>query len=157
MLKNENNYYNREFTLRRTTTHLINFLDSKASKKHKFNIITNKNNKAIKDLKQISKLKNVNLQKYFSFNCFQLNTMFSKIFFFSLKPLLFFISIIQMILILKKDTSDIVLLNCGGYGDFRSEMAGAIASKLLGKKNISTNSSLLFSTKNMENYTKDDR
>lgn len=119
-----------------TTTHLINFLDNNISKKHEFNIITNKNNKALKDLHQISKLKNVNLKTYFSFNCFRINTIFLKMIFFSLKPLLFFISIIQMIIILKKDKSDIVLLNCGGYGDFRSELAGAIASKLLGKKKI---------------------
>ena len=41
-----------------------------------------------------------------------------------------------MFFILKKISSDVTLLNCGGYGDFRTEMAGAIALKLLKRKNF---------------------
>ena len=41
-----------------------------------------------------------------------------------------------MFLILKKVDSDVTLLNCGGYGDFRSEMASAIALKLLKRKKL---------------------
>ena len=40
-----------------------------------------------------------------------------------------------MYLILKKYRFDI-LMGCGGYGDFRSEMASVLAGQLLGIKNI---------------------
>ena len=74
-----------------------------------------------------------------------------KVIFFIIKPLVFFFSIIQMFLILKKVDSDVTLLNCGGYGDFRSEMASAIALKLLKKeKTIFINSSLLLKTYTLE-------
>ena len=39
-----------------------------------------------------------------------------------------------MFIILKNIKSEVVLLNCGGYGDFRSEMAAAISLKFLEKK-----------------------
>ena len=56
-----------------------------------------------------------------------------------------------MFFILKKIESDVTLLNCGGYGDFRSEMASAIALKLLKrKKTIFINSSLLYKTYTLE-------
>ena len=38
--------------------------------------------------------------------------------------------------ILKRYKFDILLGNCGGYGDFRSEMASVLAGKILGIKNI---------------------
>ena len=119
-----------------TTSHLINFMNSKACRKYYFKIITNKNNAGIKNIN-----KNCKSKKFEIINFNSLNTLVSKLFllkviFFIIKPLLFFFSIIQMFLILKKIDSDVTLLNCGGYGDFRSEMASAIALKLLKRKKL---------------------
>lgn len=119
-----------------TTSHLINFINSKACRKYYFKIITNKNNSGIKNIRKSCKS-----NKFEIVNFYSLNTLVSKIFlvkviFFVTKPLLFVFSIIQMFFILKKINSDVILLNCGGYGDFRSEMASAIALKLLKRKNL---------------------
>lgn len=54
-----------------------------------------------------------------------------KIFFFIIRPILFIISIIQFYFLIKKFKFDILLGNCGGYGDFRSELAGILASSFL--------------------------
>ncbi len=119
-----------------TTTHLINFINSKVCKNYSFKIITNKNNKAIKNIKESCNLSKIQIIQFNSLNALQSESYFIKLIFFSLKPLLFLLSIIQMIFLLKKIKFDTILLNCGGYGDFRSEMAGAIASKFLKKKNL---------------------
>lgn len=118
------------------TTHLINFINSKICNNYKFFFITNKNNEAISNIKKSCKKKKIKLIKYSSLNVFLTRYNLLKFLFFSLKPLFFIFSIIQMLFILKKINSDIILLNCGGYGDFRTEMAAAISSKLLRKKNI---------------------
>ena len=119
-----------------TTTHLINFINSKACKNYSFKIITNKNNEAIKNIKKSCSLNKIEIIQFNSFNALQPSSYFSKSIFFLIKPVLFLLSIIQMIFILKKIKSDTILLDCGGYGDFRSEMAGAIALKLLKRKNF---------------------
>ena len=41
-----------------------------------------------------------------------------------------------MIIILKKISFDTFIGNCGGYGNFRTEVAGIIAAKILRKKKI---------------------
>ena len=45
--------------------------------------------------------------------------------------MLFIISIFQFYYILKKFKFDILLAECGGYGDFRSELSGLLASNFL--------------------------
>ena len=117
-----------------TTTHLINFINSKVCKNYSFKIITNKSNKGIKNIKESCNLNKIEIIQYNSLNALQPSSYFTKLIFFSIKPILFLLSIIQMIFILKKIKFDTILLNCGGYGDFRSEMAGAIALKFLKKK-----------------------
>ena len=41
-----------------------------------------------------------------------------------------------MVKILRNKKFDTILANCGGFGSFRSEIAGIFAAKLLGYKNI---------------------
>ena len=119
-----------------TTTHLINFINSKSCKDYKFKIITNKNNSAIDTIKKSCDKKQISVIEYQSLNCLELKSIILKVLFFIFKPILFFLSIIQMFIILKNIKSEVVLLNCGGYGDFRSEMAAAISLKFLEKKKI---------------------
>ena len=69
-------------------------------------------------------------------NNFILRHIYQKIIFHSLRPILFVISIFQMIKIFKKNKFDIILANCGGFGDFRSEISGVFAAKFLKNENI---------------------
>ena len=119
-----------------TTSHLINFINSRACRKYYFKIITNKNNAGIKNIKKSCQSNKFEIINFNSFNTLVSKIFLFKVIFFVTKPLLFLFSIIQMFFILRKIESDVTLLNCGGYGDFRSEMASAIALKLLKRKNL---------------------
>ncbi len=119
-----------------TTTHLINLINSEKFRNKKFIIITNKGNKAVKNILSSCKKRRIKILYYtslffpfFSIKLFKLSHYF-------LKPLLFPISIFQMHQILKKIKYDLLLANFGGYGDFRSELSGVIASKILNRKNL---------------------
>ena len=57
-----------------TTTHLLNFINSKTCKKYKFRIITNKNNVAIQSIKKTCDMERVKIVQYQSFNYFQLQS-----------------------------------------------------------------------------------
>jgi len=118
-----------------TTTHLINFLNSNHFKKKQFIILTNRNNQAIHQIKKDVKSKNFKFFFYNSFNITLSKFLFFRIIFIIFKPILFLISIFQMYFILKKLNYDLLFAICGGYGDFRSETAGLIASRLLKFKN----------------------
>ena len=119
-----------------TTSHLINFINSRACRKYFFKIITNKNNAGIKNIKESCKSNKYEIINFNSLNTLESKMFIFKVIFFLNRPLLFILSIIQMFIILKKINSDVILLNCGGYGDFRSEIAGAIALKLLKRENL---------------------
>ena len=119
-----------------TMTHLINLINSSKFKNKNFTIITNRNNKAKKQIIKYSKNKNMELIYYNSLNeIFFKNPLF-KIIYNLLKPFLFLISIFQMISILKKLDFDLLLADCGGYGNFRTEVASIIAGKILKKTNM---------------------
>lgn len=113
------------------TSHLQNFLNDKTFKKDKFIIFTNKNNKAIPFLKKKIKSANIKFEYFNSMNVLFFDNYILKIFFFIIRPILFIISIIQFYFLIKKFKFDILLGNCGGYGDFRSELAGILASSFL--------------------------
>lgn len=118
------------------TTHLINLIKSRKFSECEFLIITNKTNKAIKQITKELDKKNIKIKFYDSFNAIVEKNFISKLFLLTFKPLLFIFSIIRMYNILKKTSYDILLANCGGYGNFRDEMASVIASRILMKKNI---------------------
>ena len=119
-----------------TTTHLISLINSVQFKGVKFVIITNKTNLAVKDILNSCNKNKIKIIYYNSFNVIKLNNIFLKILFFLFKPVLFLISIYQMYCIIKKYDFDILLADCGGYGDFRSEMASIFASRILGRTNL---------------------
>ncbi len=118
------------------TTHLINLLNSQAFRQFKIILITNKTNAGIKNIINSCNIKRIEIIFYDSFNAFKTENIFLKFLIISFKPVLFIISFFQMYLILKKYKFDILMGNCGGYGDFRSEMASVLAGKILGIKNI---------------------
>ena len=118
------------------TTHLTNLLNSKAFRQFEIILITNKTNEGVKNIINSCKTKNIKIVFYNSLNTFKIDNIFLKFLIIIFKPILFVISFFQMYLILKKYRFDILMGNCGGYGDFRSEMASVLAGQLLGIKNI---------------------
>ena len=118
------------------TTHLLTLINNKKFKHTQFTIITNKTNNAVKSILKSCNKKQVKIIYYHTLNVTLAKSNFLKLFFFIIKPLLFLISIRQMYKILDKVNYDLLLANCGGYGDFRSEMASIFASRLLKKRNI---------------------
>ena len=118
------------------TTQLINLINSKNFRRVKFNLITNKNNLELKRLNKECDKNKVNIILYNSILAPNLKIKFCKILFLLLKPFLFALSVLQMFFLLKKINSDIFLANCGGYGDFRSELSGLLAARICGKKNL---------------------
>ena len=118
------------------TTHLINLINSKKFKDVKFIIITNTTNTAVKHLIRSCDKNKIKIIYYISLNNFILNNFLLKLLFHIFRPFLFFISIFQMIIILKKINFDTLIGNCGGYGNFRTEVAGILASKILRKKKL---------------------
>ena len=115
---------------------MISLLNSKAFRKFKITLITNKTNEGVKNIVNSCKTKKIDIIFYNSLNSFKIDNIFLKFLFITLKPILFLISFFQMYSILKRYKFDILLGNCGGYGDFRSEMASVLAGKILGIKNI---------------------
>jgi glycosyltransferase involved in cell wall biosynthesis len=64
-----------------------------------------------------------------SFNSIQSNFFLFKILIIIFKPLLFLFSILQTYFLIKNYKFDVFLGQCGGYGDFRTEMASLFSSK----------------------------
>ncbi len=118
------------------TTHLIGLLKSKRFRNYEILIITNNSNKAIEQIKKEINYKKIKYLSYYSFNSISSDIFLIKVFLLLFKPLLFLLSFFQMIVIVKKISFDALLANCGGYGNFRDEMAGILACKALNKKNI---------------------
>ena len=113
------------------TTHLENLLNNKVFKNFQFVIITNKTNKASKILKKRLTNKKVEFKYYNSLNVIYFQNKLIKITFFLLRPFLFIVSIFQFYFLLKKYKFNLLLAQCGGYGDFRSEISGLLAGKIL--------------------------
>lgn len=117
------------------TTHLQTLINNKLFAKTNFILITNKSNKAIGNSFK-NKNKNIKIVFYNSLNIFDVSSKILKILFLAFKPFLFLLSIIQMYKIFKDIKFDLLIANCGGYGDFRSEMACLIANKVLKNQKI---------------------
>ncbi len=118
-----------------TTTHLINLVNSKEFKKTNITILTNSDNEGVKDLKKNVKNNKVQIKLFDTLNGHVSKFFLIKLFLLIFKPLIFLISIIQFKNYLKNLDYDFLIANCGGYGNFRTEVASIIASKINGKNN----------------------
>ena len=73
------------------TTHLINLINSKQFMNNEFIIITNKSNKAVKQITKNIKNRKITFQFYNSYNLLSSKNFIIKIFLIILKPVFFFI------------------------------------------------------------------
>ena len=112
-------------------TYLYNLINTESFSKINIVIFTNKNNLGAQALSKNLGEKKVSFVYFSSINQFTAKNIFFKILLFLLKPLLFFISIFQFYFILRNYKFDVFMGQCGGYGDFRSEMAGMFVAKFL--------------------------
>ena len=94
-------------------------------------IFSNKNNKGLKRFIRSNKNLSLEIIEYNSILNFQFdNQIINKLYYF-LKPLFFIYTYYQLKNLLKKKKYDAYLGICGGYGQIRGEMAGALSASSL--------------------------
>ena len=113
-------------------TYLYNLINTKTFNEIDVVIFTNKNNLGAKRLFKNLKGKKVGLVYFNSLNSFAPHNIFFKILLNLLKPLFFLVSIFQFYFLLRNYKFEVFMGQCGGYGDFRSEMASIFIAKFLG-------------------------
>ncbi len=115
-----------------TDTLLSNLINTEAFKEINLVIFTNKKNLGAKRLLKNLKDKKVDLVYFNSLITLASNNIILKILLNLIKPILFLISIFQFYFILRNYKFQVFIGMCGGYGNFRSEMASIFIAKFLG-------------------------
>ena len=113
------------------STFLENLINSQSFKLVNFVIFTNKSNLDSSRIKKNFKNKNVKIVYFNSLNTFQFNNYLLKVLYLIGRPIFFIFSILQFLMLLRNYTFDIFIANCGGFGNFRSEIAALISCKIL--------------------------
>ena len=112
-------------------SYLKYLLQSRAFLDKQITIFTNSENKGakflIKDLSQQKNIKFIFFNSFFVFN--RKRSFLEKLIYYFLKPFLLIIAIFRFKKILSNSSYDILLCECGNYGNFRSEQAAILASK----------------------------
>tara|TARA_B110000438_G_C15810928_1_gene649597 strand:+ start:1893 stop:3131 length:1239 start_codon:yes stop_codon:yes gene_type:complete len=115
-----------------TDTLLSNLINTDAFKEINVVIFTNKKNLGAKRFLKNLKNKKVDLVYFNSLITLASNNIILKILLNLLKPISFLISIFQFYFILRNYKFQVFIGMCGGYGNFRSEMASIFIAKFLG-------------------------
>jgi glycosyltransferase involved in cell wall biosynthesis len=113
------------------STFLENLINSQSFKLINFVIFTNKSNLDSARIKKNFKNKNVKIVYFNSLNTLQFNNYLLKVLYLIGRPIFFIFSILQFLILLRNYTFDIFIANCGGFGNFRSEIAALISCKIL--------------------------
>ncbi len=112
-------------------SYLNYLLNNRMFEKIKVTIFSNKNNKGLKRFIRSNKNLSLEIIEYNSILNFQFdNQIINKLYYF-LKPLFFILTYYQLKNLLKKKKYDAYLGICGGYGQIRGEMAGALSASSL--------------------------
>tara|TARA_B100001057_G_scaffold492224_2_gene584173 strand:+ start:16879 stop:18066 length:1188 start_codon:yes stop_codon:yes gene_type:complete len=113
------------------STNLASLINSRSFKKNKIIVFTNESNKAIKRFKILVKNKDFKIVTFKNYLDLRFNNKLYKLFLLLLRPIVFFLTLFEIFFILKKYKIDIFISECGGYGDFRSDLGSLIIAKLL--------------------------
>ena len=114
------------------STNLAALINSKKFYKKKIILFSNDTNKALKKFKNL--IKNSNRIKIITFkNYLDLENRIKifKIFLLLFRPVIFLLTLYKIFTLLKKFKIDIFISQCGGYGDFRSDLGSIFISKIL--------------------------
>ena len=112
-------------------SYLRNLINSSSFEKKNIVIFSNKNNKGIQRIYKNLNNDKVKVVNFFSFNLISSKYLFCRLIINIIKPILFLLSIFQAYMLMKKYKFDVFMGQCGGYGNFRSEMASIYAAKIL--------------------------
>ena len=115
-----------------TDTLLSNLINTEAFNEINVVIFTNKKNLGAKRLLKNLTNKKVDFVYFNSLITLASNNIILKILLNLLKPIFFLISIFQFYFILRNYKFQVFIGMCGGYGNFRSEMASIFIAKFLG-------------------------
>ena len=114
------------------STNLASLINSKDFRKKKIIIFSNKSNKALlrfkKLIKKPKKVKIITFKNYLDLN---IESKILKLFLLLFRPLIFLFTLYKIFNLLKKFKIDIFISQCGGYGDFRSDLGSIIIAKIL--------------------------
>jgi glycosyltransferase involved in cell wall biosynthesis len=113
-------------------SYLYNLISSDAFQKINIVIFTNKYNLGAKKLSHKIADEKIKFVYFKSLSLISSKNIFFKLLLNLLKPIFFLISILQFYFLLKKYKFEVFMGQCGGYGDFGSEMASMFAAKFLG-------------------------
>ena len=114
------------------STNLAALINSKKFYKKKIILFSNDTNKALKKFKNL--IKNSNRIKIITFkNYLDLENRIKifKIFLLLFRPIIFLLTLYKIFTLLKKFKIDIFISQCGGYGDFRSDLGSIFISQIL--------------------------
>ena len=115
-----------------TDTLLSNLINTEVFNEINVVIFTNKKNLGAKRLLKNLTNKKVNFVYFNSLITLASNNIILKILLNLLKPISFLISIFQFYFLLRNYKFEVFIGMCGGYGNFRSEMASIFIAKFLG-------------------------
>ena len=114
------------------TTNLASLINSKKFCKKKIIIFSNSSNRALKRFKKLIKNnKHIEIITFKNYLDLRLKSKPHKLFLLLLRPLLFFLNLCKIYTLLKKFKIDIFVSQCGGYGDFRSDLGSILIAKIL--------------------------
>ena len=117
------------------STNLAALINSKKFYKKKIIFFSNDTNKALKKFKNL--IKNSNRIKIITFkNYLDLENRIKifKIFLLLFRPVIFLLTFYKIFFLLKKFKIDIFISQCGGYGDFRSDLGSILVSLFIFQK-----------------------
>ena len=114
------------------TTNLASLINSKKFCKKKIIIFSNSSNRALKRFKKLIKNnKHIEIITFKNYLDLRFKSKPHKLFLLLLRPLLFFLNLCKIYTLLKKFKIDIFVSQCGGYGDFRSDLGSILIAKIL--------------------------
>ena len=113
------------------TTNLASLINSKKFRKKKIIIFTNNTNQALKKFRELLRNERVRIITFNNYLDLKFKSKAYKLFLLFLRPLIFFFTLVKIFNLLKKFKIDIFISQCGGYGDFRSDLGSILIAKFL--------------------------
>ena len=113
------------------TTNLASLINSKKFRKNKIIIFSNKTNQGLKKLKGLIRNGRVKIITFNNYLDLKYKSKSFKLFLIIIRPVVFFFTLVKIFHLLKKFKIDIFISQCGGYGDFRSDLGSILIAKFL--------------------------
>jgi hypothetical protein len=113
------------------TTNLASLINSKKFRKNKIIIFSNKTNKGLKKLRGLIRNGRVKIITFNNYLDLKYKSKSFKLFLLIIRPIVFFFTLVKIFYLLKKFKIDIFISQCGGYGDFRSDLGSILIAKFL--------------------------